>query len=92
MDESGIVSLWVVAEISNPDPAGSQSDFGLAPGGRVKLIKSSSICLESPMRDARLRSTLQCTDFSVLPSDPSHFYVTTNTVRFEKTLNTNYLR
>ncbi|CAD5110844.1 DgyrCDS205 [Dimorphilus gyrociliatus] len=79
LDESGVVSLWVVAEISNPDPAGSQTDFGLAPGGRVKLIKSSSIYLESPLRDTRLRSTLQCTDFAVLPSDPSHFYVTTNT-------------
>ena len=43
-------SRQVVAELTHPDPAGSQSDFGLSPGGKVKLIKSSTIVLENPVR------------------------------------------
>ena len=31
-------------------------------------------------RDARLRSTMRCHDLQLLPSNNSHFYVTTNIV------------
>ena len=40
----------MVAEIQEPDLAGAQNDLGLAPGGRVKLLKSSSLTLENPSR------------------------------------------
>ena len=50
LEENATVCLWVVSEISNPDQAGSQSDLGLRPGGRVKLIKSSVINLQNPLR------------------------------------------
>jgi len=78
LEENSQVNLWVVAEINTPDLAGSESDLGLAPGGRIKLIKSSSIQLESPLRDQRFRTTMKCFDMQLLPSNNSHYYVTTD--------------
>ena len=40
----------VVSELGHPDSAGSESELGLSPGGRVKLIKSSVIKLQNPLR------------------------------------------
>jgi hypothetical protein len=37
----------VVVEVANPDPYGSEADLGLVPGGRVKLVKSTSIDVTS---------------------------------------------
>ena len=47
-----ISDLWmqVVAELGQPDEAGSLTDLGLRPGGRVKLIKSNTVVLENPLR------------------------------------------
>lgn len=45
-----VLLVQVVAEIPTPDPAGSPSDLGLLPGGRVKLLKSSSFALDNPAR------------------------------------------
>ena len=44
--------LWlqVVAELGHRDEAGSLTDLGLRPGGRVKLIKSNTVVLENPLR------------------------------------------
>ena len=44
---SGHLNLWVVVEVVNPDPYGSEADLGLVPGGRVKLVKSTSIDITS---------------------------------------------
>ncbi|XP_013391905.2 WD repeat-containing protein 60-like [Lingula anatina] len=77
-EENAWVHLWVVAEISNPDEAGSESDLGLAPGGRVKLLKSSSCKLENPTRDVRLKSSLRAHELALSPANPSNFYVGTD--------------
>ncbi|XP_064595418.1 cytoplasmic dynein 2 intermediate chain 1-like [Liolophura sinensis] len=78
VDESATVNLWVVAEIPTPDPAGSPSDLGLLPGGRVKLLKSSSFVLDNPARDLRLRSALKVTCLRLNPADPNQFVVGTD--------------
>ena len=44
---SGHLNVWVVVEVTNPDPYGSEADLGLVPGGRVKLVKSTSIDITS---------------------------------------------
>ena len=44
---TGILKLWVVVELTAGDPFGSDSDLGLMPGGRVKLVKSVTIDLSS---------------------------------------------
>ena len=43
LDASGKVCIWTVVELAEGDIAGSQIDLGLVPGGRVKLIASSSV-------------------------------------------------
>ena len=40
---AGHLLLWVVVQLSRPEPHGSESDLGLVPGGRVKLVKSASV-------------------------------------------------
>lgn len=45
---SGRLNIWVVVEIYRPDPHGSDSDLGLVPGGRVKLVKSASLDVCTP--------------------------------------------
>ena len=47
---SGRLLLWVVVQLSRPEPHGSESDLGLVPGGRVKLVKCASVevCREDP--------------------------------------------
>ena len=40
-----MLKLWVVVELEIADPYGSDSDLGLVPGGRVKLVKSASVNL-----------------------------------------------
>jgi len=48
LDGSGRLNIWVVVEIYRPDPHGSDSDLGLVPGGRVKLVKSASLDVCTP--------------------------------------------
>ncbi|XP_041371733.1 cytoplasmic dynein 2 intermediate chain 1-like isoform X2 [Gigantopelta aegis] len=78
LEENGIVCLWVIAEISNPDAAGSEHDLGLAPGGRIKLLKSSSITIENPRKEIRVKTSLHTSELQLMPSDLNHFYVATD--------------
>ncbi|XP_052805737.1 cytoplasmic dynein 2 intermediate chain 1-like isoform X2 [Mya arenaria] len=77
-EEAAVLHFWVVAEIGSPDISGAQNDFGLLPGGGVKLIKSSSITLQNPSKDSRLQTGLRALDMAVMPTDPNHFYVATD--------------
>ena len=56
--------VQVVAEITHPDFAGSESDLGLSPGGKIKLIKSSTIQLENPLRYSSLLNIHQSYNWS----------------------------
>ncbi|KFP93212.1 WD repeat-containing protein 60, partial [Haliaeetus albicilla] len=47
MDENGILNMWVVVELQKVDLAGSQTDLGLIPGGKVKLVHSSTMELNN---------------------------------------------
>nr|XP_056713265.1 cytoplasmic dynein 2 intermediate chain 1 [Euleptes europaea] len=80
MDENGTLSLWVVVELQKEDLAGSQRDLGLIPGGKVKLVHSSTIqlmCSYSP-KDTTCLGTSQPLNIKFLPSDPNHFIVGTD--------------
>ena len=48
VDSSGKGCVWVVVEVLDPDPAGSETDLGLVPGGKIKLIASSSFRVFDP--------------------------------------------
>lgn len=43
-------SNQVVTEMLETSQAGSESDLGLSPNGKIKLLKSSSIRLENPVK------------------------------------------
>ena len=49
LDQAGMLSVWVVVEINVPEAAGSESDLGLVPGGRVKLVLSSYSSVFPPL-------------------------------------------
>ncbi|XP_078332880.1 cytoplasmic dynein 2 intermediate chain 1-like isoform X6 [Crassostrea virginica] len=81
-EELGVLKFWVVAEISSPDMAGSEVDLGLSPGGRIKLVLSSSIKLKNPLRDFREKSDkeqapLRSFQLQLSPGDLNHYYVGT---------------
>ncbi|XP_052255415.1 cytoplasmic dynein 2 intermediate chain 1-like isoform X4 [Dreissena polymorpha] len=77
-EESSVLHFWVVAETGAGELSGAENDLGLLPGASVKLIKSSSINLHSPSRDGRPQMSLRSLDMQVMPSDPNHFYVSTD--------------
>ncbi|XP_078377920.1 cytoplasmic dynein 2 intermediate chain 1-like isoform X2 [Oculina patagonica] len=78
LEENAVIHLWVVVELDRANDAGSESDLGLSPGGKIKLIKSSSISLQSPFRDFRSKMSLQALVMRFLPHDPNHIYVGTD--------------
>nr|XP_033787480.1 WD repeat-containing protein 60 isoform X5 [Geotrypetes seraphini] len=80
LDENGILNLWVVIELQSVDPAGSQSDLGLIPGGRVKLVHSSAVHLISSFfpKDITCLETPQTLNIKFLPLDSNHFVIGTD--------------
>ncbi|XP_072859003.2 cytoplasmic dynein 2 intermediate chain 1 isoform X3 [Pogona vitticeps] len=80
MDENGTLSLWVVVELQKGDLAGSQSDLGLIPGGKIKLVHSSTVQLNCsfPANDTMFRGVPQTLNIKFLPSNPNHFVVGTD--------------
>lgn len=81
-EEMGILKFWVVAEISSPDMAGSEVDLGLSPGGRIKLVLSSSIKLRNPLREKtettkEKQGYLRTFELQLSPGDLNHYYVGT---------------
>ncbi|KAJ7403272.1 WD repeat domain 60 [Pitangus sulphuratus] len=81
MDENGILNMWVVVELQKVDLAGSQTDLGLVPGGKVKLVHSSTMELNNSLfpKDVRQRMP-QTLTIKFLSSNPNHFVVGTNIV------------
>ncbi|KAL8618446.1 hypothetical protein ACOMHN_049863 [Nucella lapillus] len=77
VEETATVNLWVVTEIPSPDMAGSEVDLGLAPGGRVKLLRSSAIILDNPNKLVS-SGALKALDIQLSPSDLNHFFVATD--------------
>ncbi|XP_035744296.1 WD repeat-containing protein 60 [Egretta garzetta] len=79
MDENGILNMWVVVELQKVDLAGSQTDLGLIPGGKVKLVHSSTMELNNSLfpKDVRQRMP-QTLSIKFLSSNPNHFIVGTN--------------
>ncbi|XP_074938488.1 cytoplasmic dynein 2 intermediate chain 1 [Phalacrocorax aristotelis] len=79
MDEDGILNMWVVVELQKVDLAGSQTDLGLIPGGKVKLVHSSTMELNNSLfpKDVRQRMPRTVT-MKFLSSNPNHFIVGTN--------------
>ncbi|XP_055520578.1 cytoplasmic dynein 2 intermediate chain 1 isoform X3 [Leucoraja erinacea] len=79
LDESGLLNLWVVVELQKADLAGSLTDLGLIPGGKMKLIHSSSIDVTSFFPKNLMQLGCPRTlSIKFLPSDPNHFFIGTD--------------
>ncbi|CAC5399507.1 WDR60 [Mytilus coruscus] len=77
-EDQGRINFWVVAELTTTDPAGSEIDLGLSPGGKVKVVISSTIKLESLVREARSLGPIRSFEMQISPTDPNHFYIGTD--------------
>ncbi|XP_045876253.1 cytoplasmic dynein 2 intermediate chain 1 isoform X1 [Meles meles] len=80
LDESGVLNVWVVVELPKADIAGSVSDLGLIPGGRVKLAHSAVVRPSDRLSHTNFEfwGATQTLNVKFLPSDPSHFIVGTD--------------
>ncbi|XP_051910051.1 cytoplasmic dynein 2 intermediate chain 1 [Hippocampus zosterae] len=79
-DDSGRLNLWVVVQLPKANEAGSQTDLGLRPGGKVKLLHSSA-CVTAEgvsLSHADKTGPPQSLHLKFLSTDPSHFFVGTN--------------
>ncbi|XP_077592145.1 cytoplasmic dynein 2 intermediate chain 1 [Stigmatopora nigra] len=80
LDENGLLNLWVVVQLAKANEAGSQTDLGLRPGGKVKLLHSSSCVTAegvSPSHSDKM-GPVQSLHLKFLPTDPSHFFIGNN--------------
>ncbi|XP_055085959.1 cytoplasmic dynein 2 intermediate chain 1 isoform X2 [Periophthalmus magnuspinnatus] len=79
LDESGILNFWVVVELPKTNVAGSPTDLGLRPGGKVKLLHSSTLSVVDRMlHRAKKSAHLQMLRLKFLPTDSNHFFIGTN--------------
>ncbi|XP_034496051.1 WD repeat-containing protein 60 isoform X1 [Ailuropoda melanoleuca] len=80
LDESGVLNVWVVVELPKADIAGSVTDLGLIPGGRVKLVHSAVVRLSNSLshKGCEFWGATRTLNVKFLPSDPSHFIVGTD--------------
>ncbi|XP_036905420.1 cytoplasmic dynein 2 intermediate chain 1 [Sturnira hondurensis] len=80
LDESGVLNVWVVVELPKADVAGSVSDLGLLPGGRIKLVHSAVSHLRDslPHKGDGRWGAPQMLGVKFLPEDPDRFVVGTN--------------
>ncbi|XP_031148775.1 WD repeat-containing protein 60 isoform X4 [Sander lucioperca] len=80
LDEIGVLNFWVVVELPKANEAGSPTDLGLRPGGKVKLLHSSQLLTAERVspRDAAKTGPLQTLHFKFLPTDSNHFFIGTN--------------
>ncbi|XP_034024059.1 WD repeat-containing protein 60 [Thalassophryne amazonica] len=80
LDESGILNFWVVVELSKAKEADHQTNLGLTPGGKVKLLLRSSLQTAERMspRDVIKTGPLQALNIKFLPADSNHFFIGTN--------------
>jgi len=69
LDESGSTNIWTVAELQTGSLAGSETDFGLNIGSRVKLIKTKTISKSETLR------TCSAVDLECHPQDASELLV-----------------
>ncbi|XP_077085215.1 cytoplasmic dynein 2 intermediate chain 1 isoform X6 [Siphateles boraxobius] len=80
LDENGVLNLWVVVELPKGNDSGSQTDLGLRPGGKIKLLHSSSLQTTERLPQDIIMGfgspvSLQ---LKFLPSDSNHYFIGTN--------------
>lgn len=78
LDEHGFIVIWVVVSVIDGSFSGSQTDLGLRPGGKIKLVKSAVINVNFPQNMPDLCPELRTYAFQQSYSDPSSYFITTD--------------
>ncbi|KAJ3189846.1 WD repeat-containing protein 60 [Gaertneriomyces sp. JEL0708] len=73
VDETGVLQIWSVIELRDESFTHAESDFGMALGSKIRLVRSSRFQLPSRERD--LPSLLTVFDCLCHPSDQDGFLV-----------------
>lgn len=79
LELEGKLIIWTVVELKNLDLSVFETDLGLLPGGRVKLVKSSQIVLNNVMRN-RFGNSYHTLSMTVAPNQSNHLFISTNIV------------
>ena len=82
LDENGTIIIWVVINLAEDTLSGSQTDLGLRPGGKIKLVKSAIVTTASPDADI---SSFRTFSFHQQITDTNTFFVATDTGSVYKT-------
>ena len=78
LDIGGVINIWVVVEVSNPDLIGSLTDLGMSPGARIKLIRATSISILTPSKvNSKLKSKISANLLKFHPTQFKHYYIGT---------------
>ncbi|XP_071035294.1 cytoplasmic dynein 2 intermediate chain 1 [Parasteatoda tepidariorum] len=84
LEDMGIINVWVVIEVLKPDISGTETDLGLAPGGKYRLVRSSSIDLHDlPSLQMEHKISMRTFDFRLIPQDSSRMLVITDVVNIK---------
>ncbi|RNA22400.1 WD repeat-containing 60, partial [Brachionus plicatilis] len=70
--------IWTVIEIKNSDLTVFETDLGLLPGGKLKLVKSSQIALNSIIWSPYGKTEYQTLNMTNSLLQPNHFFIATN--------------
>ncbi|XP_036366126.1 WD repeat-containing protein 60 isoform X3 [Octopus sinensis] len=79
MDCIGHINIWVIVELTSVQAHGSLTELGLRPGSKVKLVQSSTLSIQSPLRDPLCVSGIQTHQLCLLPENPNQIYIATDT-------------
>ncbi|KAF5894309.1 WD repeat-containing protein 60, partial [Clarias magur] len=76
---ANLTKQQVVVELPKADDSGSQTDLGLRPGGKVKLLHSSSLQTTSQVDKGVIGVTSHLSFvLKFLPSDSNHYFIGSN--------------
>ena len=78
LDEHGLIIIWVVLEVSDTSFSGSQTDLGLRPGGKIKLVKSAAMNVNFPQHFQDLFPEIRTYAFQQSCSDANLYFVATD--------------
>ncbi|GIY51522.1 cytoplasmic dynein 2 intermediate chain 1 [Caerostris darwini] len=79
LEDMGVINIWVVVEVLKPDISGIETDLGLAPGGKYRLVRSSCIPLYNlATLPPGQKLSIRTFDFRLIPFDSSRMLVTTD--------------
>jgi hypothetical protein len=76
--------IWTIVELKNLDLNVFETDLGLLPGGKIKLVKSSQIMLNNIARSRFGKQFYHTINMTISPNQSNHLFISTNIVSLVK--------